>query len=256
MQSLRFRSLEDTINEEIKTRPLTGRTHVDSFLHQVVIPGHITEVYGEAGAGKSQLCIHLSALSCINNNKVYFIDTEGKFRIDRLLEIMMKIVQPDLDDIKKHLHHFHYFRAKTPLMLEEILKNILKQQIRSEDIVIIDSIAGASRFYFDAFQELKLHLLKVRSRLQTLAGLCLVPVVATNQIAADITSSAEQAALFSAWGKDSNLSFRMTTNRDSSDGSVHKMIMEKMNIPYRQAEVSNLDYYITSAGISHANCNC
>lgn len=49
--------------------------------------GMITDVYGESGSGKSQLCFSLVANCVKNGDKVMFIDTVGTFRPERIVEI-------------------------------------------------------------------------------------------------------------------------------------------------------------------------
>ena len=48
----------------------------------------MTDVYGESGSGKTQLCFTLAA-NCVMRNagKVIFVDTAGTFRPERILEI-------------------------------------------------------------------------------------------------------------------------------------------------------------------------
>lgn len=49
--------------------------------------GMLTDVYGEAGAGKSQLCFTLCVNSAKNGNRAIFLDTAGTFRPERIVEI-------------------------------------------------------------------------------------------------------------------------------------------------------------------------
>lgn len=47
----------------------------------------VTDVYGEAGSGKSQLCFTLCANCAKSGGKAVFIDTAGTFRPERIAEI-------------------------------------------------------------------------------------------------------------------------------------------------------------------------
>jgi RecA/RadA recombinase len=49
--------------------------------------GMITDIYGESGSGKSQLCFTLVANCVKDGDKVMFIDTAGTFRPERIVEI-------------------------------------------------------------------------------------------------------------------------------------------------------------------------
>lgn len=66
----------------------TGSTRLDQLLGGGIRAGMLTDIYGESGSGKTQLCFTLAA-NCIkkNNGKVIFVDTAGTFRPERILEI-------------------------------------------------------------------------------------------------------------------------------------------------------------------------
>lgn len=49
--------------------------------------GMLTDVYGPAGSGKSQLCFSLCANCARSENRVLFVDTAGTFRPERISEI-------------------------------------------------------------------------------------------------------------------------------------------------------------------------
>jgi RecA/RadA recombinase len=47
----------------------------------------LTDIYGESGSGKSQLCFNLSANCAKSGFKVVYIDTAGTFRPERVIQI-------------------------------------------------------------------------------------------------------------------------------------------------------------------------
>ena len=78
-------------------------------------PGHVVEIVGEAGSGKTQMAMHLSARSVIdtthnelgieantkdnatndyNGTKALYISTEGSFPIGRLRQMIEAMDQP------------------------------------------------------------------------------------------------------------------------------------------------------------------
>ena len=89
-------------------RPKLLCSMLDSAFGPALRPGHIVEIVGEAGSGKTQLAIHLSARSVIdkshgnvctldmttndskeyNDRKILYIATEGPFPIDRLHQMI------------------------------------------------------------------------------------------------------------------------------------------------------------------------
>ena len=68
----------------------TGSLSLDRLLGGGIRTGLVTDIYGESGAGKSQLCFSL----CVNcakylqqNETIMFVDTVGTFRPERVSEI-------------------------------------------------------------------------------------------------------------------------------------------------------------------------
>ena len=52
-----------------------------------VRPGIVTDIYGESGSGKSQLCFTLCANCAKDGGSAIFVDTAGTFRPERIVEI-------------------------------------------------------------------------------------------------------------------------------------------------------------------------
>jgi RecA/RadA recombinase len=65
----------------------TGSKALDALLGGGVHRGMVTDVYGEAGSGKSQLCFTLCANCARGGGKAMFVDTSGTFRPERIVEI-------------------------------------------------------------------------------------------------------------------------------------------------------------------------
>lgn len=65
----------------------TGSKALDALLGGGVRTGMVTDVYGEAGSGKSQLCFTLCANCAKDGGRAMFVDTSGTFRPERIVEI-------------------------------------------------------------------------------------------------------------------------------------------------------------------------
>jgi RecA/RadA recombinase len=65
----------------------TGSTAMDSLLGGAIHTGIVTDIYGESGSGKSQLCFTLCANCAKDDREVVFVDTVGTFRPERIIEI-------------------------------------------------------------------------------------------------------------------------------------------------------------------------
>jgi RecA/RadA recombinase len=60
---------------------------MDALLGGGVHTGMVTDVYGESGSGKSQLCFTLCASCARDGGNAVFVDTAGTFRPERIVEI-------------------------------------------------------------------------------------------------------------------------------------------------------------------------
>lgn len=65
----------------------TGSVALNALLGGGVRAGFVTDVYGESGSGKSQLCFTLCASCTRAGGRAIFVDTAGTFRPERILEI-------------------------------------------------------------------------------------------------------------------------------------------------------------------------
>jgi RecA/RadA recombinase len=65
----------------------TGSRSFDALLGGGIRTGMITDVYGESGSGKTQLCFTLCANCIREGGRVLFVDTAGTFRPERIAEI-------------------------------------------------------------------------------------------------------------------------------------------------------------------------
>ena len=59
---------------------------IDELLGGGFEAGAITEIYGEAGSGKTNLCLQLARHVLMEGKKVIYIDTEGLSK-DRMAQI-------------------------------------------------------------------------------------------------------------------------------------------------------------------------
>lgn len=65
----------------------TGSKAIDALLGGGMRTGMVTDVYGESGSGKSQLCFTLCANCARDGGSAVFVDTAGTFRPERIVEI-------------------------------------------------------------------------------------------------------------------------------------------------------------------------
>ena len=108
----------------------TGSRAIDAVLGGGIHTGMITNVYGESGSGKSQLCFTVCANCAKHSANILFIDTTGNFRPERIMEI---------SGSKLTLEKISYIRAFTTTEQSNATKKII--EIRPK-LVVIDSLTS------------------------------------------------------------------------------------------------------------------
>ena len=179
----------------------TGSANLDSFLKGGIESQAITEIAGEFGSGKSQLCHTLCVTAAVNNNKekrgrpgtvpagdlsrnnsIIFIDTENTFRPERIHQIAEgRGLEPE--QIMKRVFVCKIYNSAH---LEAIIKNLGKSiEHYKAKLVVIDSIISLHRAEFpgrETLAERQQRLNVMLHKLIRLAEIYNVAVVLTNQV--------------------------------------------------------------------------
>jgi len=143
---------------------------LDKLLEGGIEAGIITEIYGEGGTGKTNICIQ-AAKKCIENGKrVVYIDTEGISK-ERLLQVFK-----DKKKLEKILFFFPFSLKEQEEMVEKAIKI-------DAGIIILDS---ANLFYRLEMNEDEARatrsLTKQLVTLQIEARKKNIPVIITSQV--------------------------------------------------------------------------
>lgn len=109
----------------------TNCESLDLFLNGGIEKGIITKLYGEAGSGKTNLCLQISRECANNRKKVAYIDTEG-VSIERLTQICSN---HNFEDV---LSKIIFFNPSSMDEQESMIKEALK--IKNLGLIIIDTI--------------------------------------------------------------------------------------------------------------------
>ena len=152
--SKEFSTADDMLNERYKiSRFSTGSSNFDTFLNGGFETQSITEIAGEFGSGKSQICHTLcaAAIALLEDESpdgtdtgstyrvpgsIIFIDTENTFHANRVYQIAeQKNLVPE--DILKRIYHCNVHSSDQL----EILINDLPRSIEQYNtkLVIVDS---------------------------------------------------------------------------------------------------------------------
>jgi DNA repair protein RadB len=146
---------------------------LDKLLNGGIEFGSITNVYGPAGSGKTNITLS-TILSC--TKKTLYIDTEGSFSFERFHQI---------GGTEEHLKNIVFYEPST---WEEQCKRIaeLEKIIEKENIglIIVDSLVTLYRLHLEQnnFQETNRQLATQYSLLLKNARKYHIPVLVTNQV--------------------------------------------------------------------------
>lgn len=170
----------------------TGCKELDNILQGGIETGAITEIYGEFRTGKTQLC-HTLCVTCQlpvdaggGEGKALYIDTEGTFRPQRLLQIAERF-NMNGEDV---LDNVAYARAHNSDHQSQLLLQAASMMAESRfALMIVDSATALYRTDYSGRGELaprQMHLGKFLRSLQRLADEFGVAVVVTNQVTAKV----------------------------------------------------------------------
>lgn len=153
-----------------------GCDALDDLLGGGIEHGVVTNVYGEAGAGKTNFCVQATVRAVRDGATVVFIDTEGGFSAERFLQMHD---EPDaLDRVV----------MSQPTTFEEQTEAFrsLPDRVAEHDagLVVVDSLVSLYRLQRngDNVQEINTELSRQFSTLSKIARDRSIPVVVTNQI--------------------------------------------------------------------------
>jgi len=167
----------------------TGSSKFDSFLKGGIETQAITEIAGEFGSGKSQICYTLCVTANMSPDKnglggnVIFIDTENTFRAERIFQIAEHRGVNDPNEILRRIYVCKiYNTSHLEVIIQDLGKSIEEYKAK---LVIVDSIIALHRAEFtgrgtlaDRQQRLNIMLHK----LSRLAEVHNIAVVVTNQV--------------------------------------------------------------------------
>ncbi|KAI3441147.1 RECA_2 domain-containing protein [Psidium guajava] len=203
--------------EELLTRITTSSVDIDNILGGGISCGEVTEIGGVPGIGKTQLGIQLAVnvhfpVCCGGlGGKAIYIDTEGSFMVERVLQIAeacsndMSATNTVSQDVhagkvgmqpKDFLENILYFRVCSyteQIALINYLEKFISEH-RDVKIVIIDSITFHFRQDFDMALRTRL-LSGMALKLMKLAKKFCLAVVLLNQVTTKYAEGSFQLTL-------------------------------------------------------------
>jgi len=174
----------------------TGSRELDNLLGGGFETGSITEMFGEFRTGKTQIC-HTLCVTCQlpkekggGEGKAMYIDTEGTFRPERLVDIAERF---GLDG-REVLENVAFARAHNSDQQNKLLLQAAALMAENRyALLVVDSATALYRTDFSGRGELsarQMHLGKFLRNLQRIADEFSVAVVITNQVMSQVDGSA------------------------------------------------------------------
>jgi len=128
----------------------TGSKRLDEFLTGGYKLGTINEIYGEFGTGKTRFLHQIAYLFCLQkNNYTYFIDNEGTFRPEILLNLSVRYG----GNIKEILNRIY---VSKPLNEKQFLETLERLENIKDSLIIIDTLTTHLRLLQNKFYEIEL----------------------------------------------------------------------------------------------------
>ncbi|TYI79714.1 hypothetical protein E1A91_D05G039900v1 [Gossypium mustelinum] len=153
----------------------SGSSELDKILEGGIETGSITEIYGEFRSGKTQLC-HTLCVTCQlpldqggGEGKAMYIDAEGTFRPQRLLQIAERFGLNGADVLENVAYARAYNTDHQSRLLLEAASMMVETRFA---LMIVDSATALYRTDFTGRGELsarQMHLAKFLRSLQKLA---------------------------------------------------------------------------------------
>mmetsp|Transcript_1533 Transcript_1533/g.2322 ORF Transcript_1533/g.2322 Transcript_1533/m.2322 type:complete len:333 (-) Transcript_1533:1766-2764(-) len=195
--------------------------------------GHIIEVVGRAGVGKTQMCLTNAVDVAFKQEQcVVYIDTENKFSVERVIQIIESRLGRDREGVREIAQRIIVLSPRSPQQLLSMVGSLDNTMVEKKvGLLIVDSVAGLSQLGCRSGHEMikRQHMLsKLASKLKFLAETCHVPVLVTNQVtyslndrpmpqdATELTFVETRPALGNTWAHAVNIRVAFETTHDGS----------------------------------------
>lgn len=149
-------------------------TPLDKLLDGGIETDTITNLYGPAGSGKTNITL-IAALECSKNKKAIYIDTEGSFSYERFTQV---------GGDKNNLKNILFIEVHTWKDQHEKITKLEKMVTKDIGLIIVDSLVALYRLELNEknFHEINKQLATQYSMLSKISRTYKIPVLVTNQV--------------------------------------------------------------------------
>ena len=175
---------------ELMFKISTGSKELDTLLGGGVETGAITEAFGKYGSGKSQIAHVLAVRAQISKAEggaegvAAFIDTEGTFRPERIVQIA-KGMGLEPENVLKNIKVARAINSDHQMLLVEKIADLIRKDELPVKIIIVDSLTAHFRAEFVGRGTLATRQQKLNRHMHDvmrLANMYNIAVYVTNQV--------------------------------------------------------------------------
>ena len=151
----------------------TGSEDLNKFLKEY--NNEVTTIYGEAGTGKTTLCLLAAIEQAKNNKKVIFLDTEQNFSLERLQQI---------NNNKEILKNIIVLKLKNFNIQHTQVKALV--EIKNVSLIILDSSTHHFRRLVRKEPEIARAMLAKQLSILNQISKKEIPILVTSQVYSDM----------------------------------------------------------------------
>jgi DNA repair protein RadB len=211
------------------------------------LPKTITQLYGEAASGKSNLCIIAAASIARKGKKVIFIDTEGSFSAERFKQI----AGSDSTELLKNI----ILAEPADFDEQKIAINKIQDLMADNDVglIVVDSLVSLYRLEMSSAEDayaVNRELSKQLSKLMKASKKYKIPILVTNQVYSSFSRNPDDAKRVVPVGRDILKYWTKVIINLRKDGQyrIAELIRHKF-----KPEGSKLRFKISANGITEAS---
>lgn len=156
---------------------------IDEILGGGVEPGCITLLFGEAGSGKTNICLQLARNAVRSGKKVIYIDTEGVS-----MERLAQICGDDFELVAKNILFSEPYNLEEQ---EKLIDKAIKITEGSSEVglIVVDSVTMHYRLTLrDEVREDRYALSRQIAKLMRVSRKVGIPIAVTSQVYTDLDS--------------------------------------------------------------------
>lgn len=204
----------------------TGLEKLDNILGGGIRNGTITDIYGASSTGKTQLALQIMSNSLLEGGTIFFQDTTGTFRPERLLELFKsKGMSSDLLDNVK---------VARITNTSEQLDNISKINESNFSLVIIDNVTDLFSFEYSKDEHTLEKITQFAKYMKELSKVAIdknIPILIINMIRK--VGEVEQENLDSVISLFTHIKIKLSKKQSAYGGEVFLSPLKKDQFCYK-----------------------